>query len=62
MMRISVAALLEGIGFVFVLIAAAAWDWRLGLALLGVVLVVVGNLLERQVERQPDRNGEVMIS
>jgi uncharacterized membrane protein len=55
-MRISVAALLEGIGFVLLLIAAAAWDWRLALALLGVLLVVAGNLLDRQ----PDRNREVI--
>lgn len=48
-MRISLATLLEIVGLLLLAVAAAAWDWRALLALVALVLIVAGNLLEREV-------------
>lgn len=45
-MSVSVSNVLEVLGSVLLLTAAGAWDWRALLALVGLVMVVVGFLLD----------------
>lgn len=44
-MRLTTSDLLELIGAALVLLAAAAWDWRALVALVGVLVLVAGYLL-----------------
>lgn len=48
-MRVRLSSVLEFVGAVCVLFAAGAWDWRAGLAVLGVALVVVSYVIDGEV-------------
>jgi hypothetical protein len=45
-MRVKLSNVLELLGGCLVLLAAAAWDWRALLLLVGLVLVVLGYVLD----------------
>lgn len=40
------STLLEALGAVCLLVAAGAWDWRAGLAVLGVLLITVSYVID----------------
>lgn len=52
-MRDNLSSLVELIGAACILTAAFAADWRVGVALIGVLLVAVGYLADQSEEEQP---------
>lgn len=46
LMRFKLSSAVEVVGLVLVLVAAFAVDWRLGLGLVGVLLVALGYLTD----------------
>lgn len=49
-MLVKLSNVLEIVGVLLVVVAALAWDWRAFAALLGVVMVVAGYLMDPAVE------------
>jgi hypothetical protein len=43
---IKVSTVVELLGVLFIIAAAFAWDWRMGLAIVGVALVLAGFVLD----------------